>query len=29
MLLELLDLLIGVAFGFFHRGKEDYTGILR
>jgi len=29
MLLELLDLLIGVAFGFFHKGKEDYTGILR
>jgi len=29
MLLELLDLLIGIAFGFFHKGKEDYTGILR
>jgi hypothetical protein len=29
MLLELLDLLIGIAFGFFHKGKEDYVGILR
>ena len=26
---ELLDLVIGIAFGFFHRGKEDYAGILR
>ena len=29
MLFELLDLVIGIAFGFFHRGKEDYMGILR
>jgi hypothetical protein len=29
MLFELLDLLIGIAFGFLHRGKEDYVGILR
>ncbi|MCK9581306.1 MAG: hypothetical protein M0Q92_12785 [Methanoregula sp.] len=29
MLLEILDLILGIAFGFFHRGKEDYTGILR
>jgi hypothetical protein len=29
MLFELLDLLIGIVFGFFHKGKEDYTGILR
>ncbi|HNX17529.1 MAG TPA: hypothetical protein PKM50_04265 [Methanoregula sp.] len=29
MLFELLDLLIGIAFGFFHKGKEDYKGLLR
>jgi len=29
VLFELLDLVIGIAFGFFHRGKEDYAGILR
>ncbi|MFA7695402.1 MAG: hypothetical protein WCX63_07700 [Methanoregula sp.] len=29
MLFELLDLLIGIAFGFFHKGKENYAGILR
>ena len=29
MLIELLDLLIGIVFGFFHKGKEDYAGILR
>jgi Na+/proline symporter len=29
MLIELLDLLIGIVFGFFHKGKEDYTSILR
>lgn len=29
MLFELLDLLIGIGFGYFHKGKEDYTGILR
>jgi hypothetical protein len=28
MWLELLTLLIGIAFGFFHKGKEDYKGIL-
>lgn len=25
----LLDLIIGIGFGFFHRGKEDFMGILR
>jgi hypothetical protein len=25
----LLDFIIGIAFGFFHRGKEDRMGILR
>jgi len=29
MLLELLNFIIGIAFGFFHRGKEDYSGMLR
>jgi hypothetical protein len=29
VIFELLDLIIGMAFGFFHRGKEDYMGILR
>jgi hypothetical protein len=29
MLLEILNFFLGMAFGFFHRGKEDYTGILR
>jgi|GEM_PF-319915 hypothetical protein len=29
VLFELLDLVIGIAFGFFHQGKEDYIGILR
>jgi hypothetical protein len=29
MWLELLTLVIGIAFGFFHKGKEDYRGILR
>jgi hypothetical protein len=29
MLLELLDILLGIAFGLFHKGKEDYLGILR
>jgi len=27
--LELLNFIIGISFGFFHRGKEDLTGILR
>ena len=25
----LLNFIIGIAFGFFHRGKEDFMGILR
>jgi hypothetical protein len=29
MWLELLNFIIGVAFGFFHHGKEDFKGILR
>jgi hypothetical protein len=29
MWLELLTLIIGIAFGFFHKGKEDYWGIFR
>jgi uncharacterized membrane protein len=29
MLIELLDLLIGIIFGLLHKGKEDYGGILR
>ncbi|MEI7857606.1 MAG: hypothetical protein WCH85_08905 [Methanomicrobiales archaeon] len=29
MWFELLNFIIGIAFGFFHRGKEDYTGLLR
>jgi hypothetical protein len=29
MLLEILNLIMGIVFGFFHRGKEDYMGILR
>jgi len=29
MWLELLTLIIGIAFGFFHKGKEDYWAILR
>ena len=29
MWLELLNLIIGISFGFFHRGKEDFMGILR
>jgi hypothetical protein len=29
MLLEILNLILGIVFGFFHRGNEDYTGILR
>ena len=27
--LELLNFIIGISFGFFHRGKEDFNGILR
>jgi uncharacterized membrane protein len=29
MWFELLNFIIGIAFGFFHRGKEDLTGILK
>jgi hypothetical protein len=29
MWLELLNFIIGIAFGFFHHGKEDYMGLLR
>jgi len=27
--LELLNFIIGIAFGFFHRGEEDFVGILK
>ena len=29
MWFELLNFILGIAFGFFHRGKEDLAGILR
>jgi hypothetical protein len=29
MLLELLNLIFGIALGFFHKGKEDYYGFLK
>lgn len=29
MMLELLALIIGIVFGFVHKGKEDYMGLLR
>jgi uncharacterized membrane protein len=29
MLLEILNLVLGIIFGFFHKGKEDYMGLLR
>ena len=29
MLFELLVLIIGIAFGFFHKGKEDFWGLLK
>jgi hypothetical protein len=29
MLFEILNLIFGIAFGFFHRGKEDYYGLLK
>jgi hypothetical protein len=29
LLLILLNLILGIVFGFIHRGKEDYTGLLR
>ncbi len=25
----ILDLIIGIVFGFIHKGKEDYSGLLR
>ena len=29
MIFEILTFVIGIAFGFVHKGKEDYWGILR
>jgi Na+/proline symporter len=29
LILGLLNFIIGIAFGFFHKGKDDYLGILR
>ena len=29
MLLEILNLILGIALGFFHKGKEDYYGFLK
>lgn len=29
MLLEILNLVLGIAFGFFHRGREDYYLLLK
>lgn len=29
MWFEVLNLLLGIAFGFFHKGKEDYYGLLK
>jgi hypothetical protein len=29
MLLELADFILGIAFGYFHSGKEDYKGLIR
>ena len=29
MWFELLNLIMGIAFGFFHHGKEDYMGLIR
>jgi len=29
MWFELLNFIIGIAFGFFHHGKEDLSGILK
>jgi hypothetical protein len=29
MWFELLNLIIGIAFGYFHHGKEDYAGLLK
>lgn len=29
MLFEILNLILGIAFGFFHKGKEDYYSLLK
>ncbi len=29
MFLEILNLILGIVFGFVHRGKENYTVLLR
>jgi hypothetical protein len=29
MWLELMNFIIGIAFGFFHQGKEDFMGLLK
>jgi len=29
MFLEILNLVLGIAFGFFHRGREDYYLLLK
>ncbi len=29
MWLELLNFIIGIVFGFFHHGKEDFMGLLK
>jgi hypothetical protein len=29
MLLEILNLILGIAFGFIHKGREDYYGLLK
>ena len=29
MLLEVLNLILGIAFGFLHKGQEDYYGLLK
>jgi hypothetical protein len=29
MLFEILNLVLGIAFGFFHKGKEDYYSLLK
>jgi hypothetical protein len=29
MILEILNFILGIAFGFLHKGKEDYYGLLK
>jgi hypothetical protein len=29
LIIVLLNFIIGIAFGFFHKGKDDYQGIFR